>query len=271
MQDALNTSEAGVEPSEDALRLAEEVVSATDLQRDILEEAAASGTESGRTVCGEATDAKEPLSRSFGSVTLQGCSLDNIALMHGGGGHDIDAPVHSLMDIGNVLFGRSDASIVVGSSRSDVFLSPDDKYTDGVAREFQSAVGAPVESADDIYEAYEDGKIDDPSGARQRFRDAFPGLFQTVETRHPGISRGALAAAPVDITTAVDRGFNASKERSQNISVALRALPLPAIKFDLDNVEFNLAQMIASQFVDALVLAGFFYVLGGTPRQLLRG
>lgn len=270
MQDAFNTSGAGVEPSEDARRLAEEVISATDLQRDILEEAVASGTESGRTVCGEATDAKEPLSRSFGSVTLQGCSLDSIALMHGGGGHDLHSPVHSLMDIGNVLFGRSDASIVVGSNRSDVFLAPAEPYSDGAIEEFQTAIGARVESADDIYEAYEAGNINDPAAARERFREAFPGLFQTVQTPHPSVSSGALAAAPVDISSAVDSGFTATRDRVDNINVALRALPLPVIKFDLSDVEFNVAQILASKFVDALVLAGFFYILGGTPAQLVR-
>ena len=259
-----------VEPSSEAERLAEEMAGATELHEEVLREAAETGNESGRSVCGTAENAKEPSDRSFSNVVLKGCPLNNRGFIHGGGGHDPESPEHSLIDMANVIFGYGDASLVVGAREGDMMLAPSDEYETDVVAEFRNAIGAEVEGTSDVEAALSSGKIRDPSSARRRFRRSVPSLFRTVDT---GVSVGgsmASTAAGASITSVALSASKTPRDRAIVVGEDVLEWLASIFTFDLSDLEFNLADMVVSQFIDALLLAGFLSLLGGTPRQLVR-
>jgi len=257
-------------PDNEATRMAEEMVDAIDLQRDILSEAAASGTESGRSVCGESSNAKEGVERERNSVVLKGCPLNARGLMHGGGGHDFAAPEHSLLDMANVVFGAGTASMVVGNEQSDLMLSVADEHQGELIHEFQNALGVEVQSSDDVVAALESGAIAYPAQARRRFRQAVPKLFLEVETPHPDVTPSTHARAVIPDSVVLEDALAGHRVRVDNIMDALDEFVGGNLRFDPDEVEINLAQVLTSQLTDAVVLMFFLYVLGGTPRGIVR-
>jgi len=262
--------EPNLTPDTEATRMVEEMVDATDLQRQILVEAAQTGTESGRSVCGSEENAKEPGDRSFGSVVLKGCPLSNRGLMHGGGGHDFSTPEHSLLDMANVVFGAGTASLVVGNERSDVFLSTSSDQSDALTREFQNALGVDVTSADEVAAALSNGEIPHPARARERFRRAVPKLFMEVETPHPDIAPSTPASTVLPSPGLLEDALAAPSVRANNIRTDLGTLFGQNIRFDPSDIDINLAQVLTSQLTDAVVLMFFLYVVGGSPRSLVQ-
>jgi hypothetical protein len=250
--------------------MAEEMVDAVDLQRDILTEAARTGTESGRSVCGESSNAKEGVERERNSVVLKGCPLNARGLMHGGGGHDFAAPEHSLLDMANVVFGAGAASMVVGNEQSDLMLSVPDEHQGELIHEFQNALGVEVQSTDDVLGALQSGEISYPAQARRRFRKAVPKLFLEIDTPHPDISPAARARAVVPDSVVLEDALAAHRNRIDNIAAGLETFVGQNVRFDPEDVNINIAQVLTSQLTDAVVLMFFLYLLGGSPRTLVR-
>lgn len=154
----------------------------TETMADIVEETIAAGTESGRTACGRATNVKGPLARFPAAVDLRQCPLSVGGAWHT---HTIDlvAPENSLPDVANVVFGDLDASVVVGSQTSDVFVRADDRAA--MADAFRDAVGMDARSTQDVVQAIEDGRISDPPAARSRVRKRMAPLFRRPSTPLP--------------------------------------------------------------------------------------
>jgi len=174
-----------VEPSEEAIELAETMVERDDIMREIIGETIDSALdgnikEAGRTKCPTGSSVKGPLERFPRAIDLASCPWDR-----GGAWHthvtpdEIRNPVNSLPDVSNVVFGLLDVSVVAGSETADVILSARDE--EAAVEAFKNAIGADVNSPIEVTEAAMDGRINPPL-ARQRVRKALDPLVFTVET-----------------------------------------------------------------------------------------
>lgn len=269
-----------VTPSKKAQQVAETLVEADDIQKEVLMESAETGTESGRSVCGGV--GQEPLDRGFEHVSFPSCSGEDYGLIHGGGGHDFRSPKHSLIDMGLVLFDGVQASLVVGMEKSDLFLSPTDESRERAISAFQDALGHPVRTVADLSNLIENEQID-PAVARMLVRDQLDDLFYEVETNHTVPEEEPVEAAGVmdDFEEEVIEEETGSPEHvgtldrvvtmSHNAIMGLIEMAKDVFSFDMDKVEVNLAQLMVSQVASALVLVFFLYAFGGTPKQMVRG
>lgn len=141
--------------------------------------------ESGRTFCpGAPSSVLGPHARFPLAVELRECPFGSAGVVHSHvTPHELLAPEHSLPDMGNVLFTEIDASVVLGAETSDVMVAPANK---AVARDaFRDALGATVDSTEDIVAAIESREIGNPPAARQRARDALAPLFSMTDTAFP--------------------------------------------------------------------------------------
>lgn len=182
------------QPSRSANDLGRFIANSTDVQRRILVEtveSAAAGhiLESGRTICPQNADQiRGPLGRFPRAVDLQSCPSGAAGIMHTHVSADqLRAPTHSLPDIANVIFGDVDASMVVGTERSDMLLGPDDRELAVAA--FQDALGLDVQSPRDLVASIKAGQIPNPTEARNRVRTRLAPLFRTINTRHDDLAR----------------------------------------------------------------------------------
>lgn len=177
----------------EADELAQQMLEQRDVMRTILEEVLASAEdgeirESGRTVCGSAKDPRGPLARKFTSVSLPTCPI-----RVGGAWHahvtegELKNPESSLPDVANVVFGKLEASIVVGTQSAEVVLAAEDR--DAQVAAFQEALGVDVGSPHDVVNAVLSGAVN-PSQARQRVRDTLsPRLVYRTDTGFEDLTR----------------------------------------------------------------------------------
>lgn len=176
----------------DADELADSMLAARRTMAEVLEETLTPTddggiVESGRTVCGNASDLKEPLSRFPEAVDLQECKVGRRTgtyHAHVTAG-ELRSPEHSLPDMCNVVFGSVDTSVVVGVETSDLMVAAD---SDEAMRDrFQNVLGLEVQNTAEIVDALESGEISDPTSARQRVREEMAPLFETVSTPFPDL------------------------------------------------------------------------------------
>lgn len=171
-----------IAPNPRAKELSRDMVRMEDVMKTILEETIPDGDgvkvhESGRTICGPSQSLHGPLARFPSSVELAECPRG----VRGGTWHthvtkdELRNPHNSLPDTANVIFGNIDVSAVVGTQSVETAIAPDDREA-GV-REFQDALGADVQSTDDVVNSIISGKLSDPSDARDRVRDRMGSLF----------------------------------------------------------------------------------------------
>lgn len=252
-----------VEPSRDAEEALEVLSESSEIQEEVLIESAASGTESGRTICGSGS-VRGPGERNFQSVELHQCPLGNGAIMHGGGGHDFKRPEHSIIDMAIVLFHDPSASMVVGSEVSDMFVEPSETFHEDAVRAFQQAIGAEVESVEDVVALREQEEVSDVVQARREIRDSLAPLFSHVETPHE-VTPEAIeqVSQPQGFTNPGERFGNAISD----IVVVLGSL----FTFDLESSEANIAQIVVSEAASAIVLAFFLEAFGGRPTEMVSG
>lgn len=255
-----------VQPSQTAVDVGAALVDETDLQEAILEEAAATGEESGRTICGPETTF-EPVSSSFGTVTLPACPRGSAGrLIHGGGGHSFTKPRHSIPDMANVLLGGVEASLVVGTRTSDLMLAPDPGDRDEAAKTFRDILGVKAETPEDVVEALEAGRIN-PVRARRTLRRRLPLLFRRVSTPL-SVPRPLPTARPVEGLVAM--AAQTPAKRVDDTLAALREVAISVFDLDLSTVNINIPQLLLGEVANALVLLAFLSVLGGTPTALIR-
>lgn len=184
-----------VTPNENAELLAENIIDAESVQREVLTEtihSAENGVirESGRTICPSVSERiKGPLARFPKSVDLQLCPADGLTgVVHTHVTPDeMQHPGHSLPDMANVVFEGADASVIVGTESSDIFVTGTD--TDAMESLFQDALGVRATSTQDVVTAFERGEIPDPESARDRVRSRLGTLFRTARTPHPQLTR----------------------------------------------------------------------------------
>lgn len=180
---------ATVRRAPEADRLAETMAQQTGVMREILEETIPDSDaddvtvhESGRTVCGDASNVRGPLARFPSSIELAQCPRG----VTGGTWHthvtkrELRNPSNSLPDAANVIFGDIDVSAVVGTQSMEMVISATDPGA--AADAFSDAIGADVASTEDVIDAVIGQKIRDPADARQRVRRRLPGLFERRNT-----------------------------------------------------------------------------------------
>lgn len=179
-------------PSQSARAIGQTLLNSTDIQRQVLMETIQSAQqgrilESGRTFCPQNADSiRGPMGRFPRAVDLQSCPTGAAGIMHTHvSAPQLRNPTHSLPDIANVVFGDIDASIVLGTSTSDLMFGPADKV--GASEAFRDALGLDVESTHDLIGAIESGQIPNPPEARKRVRSRLTGLFQTIPSPHRDI------------------------------------------------------------------------------------
>lgn len=255
-----------VEPGEAGATVGEILAHASDVHRTVLEEAQASHTESGRTICGPKSTL-DPLDRSFGSIQLQRCPLGGSGLIHGGGGHNNRSPVHSLPDMAIVLYTDAAASLVVGSEESDLMVEPQESDIAEAQSIFEEVVGVTVERPVDVIGAIESREISNPAQARARVRQELDGLFERVPT-DVTVTPSWIADANASI---VEAAATTPRRRATGTIQSLWTIATGLFTVDFESVEINLAQSIVSEFSSALVLIVFLWVLGGTPTTLAAG
>lgn len=198
---------AAPRPSNNARMLANTITGATDVQRQILMETVESAQqgnilESGRTFCPEnAGMVRGPLGRFPRAVDLQSCPVGSAGIIHTHvSTSQLRNPTHSLPDTANVILGEVDASMVLGTTSSDLLLAPDDP--EEATAVFQDALGLGVNTTDELVSAIESGQIPNPPEARRRVRTRLSSLFTTVRSPHRDIdfkvnqlgSEGAIPA-----------------------------------------------------------------------------
>lgn len=257
-----------MEPSENAKEVAVSLLEADELQREVLVESAETGEESGRTVCG--SEAVEPSNRGFRHVELPGCAMGEMGMMHGGGGHDFDAPEHSLIDMAIVLYEDRAASLVVGRQESDLFMEPSEESSEKAQNLFSEALGQEVHSPDDVAQAIKEGNVSPPA-VRERFRASADDLFRVVRTEHqvepmvdvepsPQVAPGASAQS-----TTVSGVTDSLKKIASDVWEMLTEV----FSFDPRDVNVNLMHLLVSEVAGALVLLLFLKVFGGSPKQMV--
>lgn len=257
-----------IDPSQRAVNVANALVESGDVQTEVLKEAAESGEESGRSICGsDNEEVHGPLSQSFASVYLPKCPVGDAGLMHGGGGHSWTAPEHSLVDMANVLLGSVDASLVVGTSTSDLMMAPDESKIENTLSVFSDAIGVQVETHEDVKKAIMSHEARNPPMARKHIRRQLPGLFRRVSTQH-NIPQAVPATAAVSST--IGGIARTPVARMDSIRSNLWRIATSLFTFDLGGSKVNLADAVLSQAAGGLVLAAFLYFLGGSPSQLAR-
>lgn len=241
-----------MKPADDAVRVGQILVGASDAQREILMESL-DGRESGRTICNG--DVLEPEVRDYRSVQVQACPTGDGGMMHGGGGHDFKAPTHSLVDMAIVLFHEPAASLVVGSVQSDLFYEPAD--TREAIRRFQDALGAEVSSAQEVTQVLSSGAGRPAPIVRDELRDSLSPLFETVPTQH-GESQMATAAPVTDeflmTLAAISDDFTDMGDRTANIAKALTVIGQSAIDFSPADAEVNIGALLIEETASALTL-----------------
>lgn len=169
-------------PDPDASNLADEMAGMDDVMYAVLDETipseqGAEVTESGRTLCGSG-DVHGPLARFPSAVELASCPRN----ASGGTWHthvtkdQLRDPTNSLPDTANVIFGEMDVSAVVGTRSMEMVVAPAD--AEAGRETFRDALGADVDTTDDVVDAIMDGTISDPGDARARVKRRMSGLFQ---------------------------------------------------------------------------------------------
>lgn len=278
-----------------AVDLGHGLVRRRDLQEDLLHEAHETGEEAGFTVCGRGK-VKSAVSTAFSSVILPFCPLDSRAVMHGGGGHDLASPRLSLLDISDVLFGTSDASLVVGADTSELMVAPNREQLLAAQRVFRDAVGLNVGSHEDMVHIVEERliSVEEARQARQHIKTELAPLFSTESTPHPDMLPAATAAAQAASAGAVlgcawhHRNDNASglppavlgaiqldemstpARQFGNILTDTWAVLTTIFSFDPEKTEINILALLASSVADAFVLFLLLKLFGASPRELAR-
>lgn len=211
-------------PSQRGSDLGSYLLDQWELHEAILDETISSAEdgqaiESGRTVCpAGGHEVHLPLARFPRAVELQSCPSGSTGIMHA---HvtapQLKEPEHSLPDIANVLLGGVDASVVVGTRRHELLVSPDIR-SDGTAV-LKNVLGLAVETPEDVVNALKRGAITNPPLVRQRIRDQLPRLFE----HHP--------AGFDELTRRIERvaGSDAIPAHG-TLHTACAAAPMPARK-----------------------------------------
>lgn len=191
-----------------AAELADEMLNNHEVMMSILNETIPSENEddpvvreSGRTYCGNDSTIRGPLARFPTAVELAECPLGT----NGGTWHthvtkkQLREPTNSLPDMANVFFGGIDVSIVAGTVEAEAVMAADDEQQ--AISEFQDALGAEVESTEDVVDAILSGKIPSPTDARRRVRSRMSDLFSRQKTRYNGLDtqvrRASIPASSV--------------------------------------------------------------------------
>lgn len=174
-------------PDPDAAMLADWMIDASNVQETILDETLDSAEandlrESGRTACGADRRLHPPLRRFPEAVELAGCPVTHSqGVWHTHVSRaELQNPQHSLPDWANVVFAGVDASMVVGTQSAEVVTTA--YNPNAMVAAFQNALGLEVESTADVVRAREDGRIPNPSKARERVRSALAPLVERVPT-----------------------------------------------------------------------------------------
>lgn len=258
-----------IEPSEQAMELANLMVERHDIMQEIIGETVDSAIdgnikEAGRTKCPTNSSVKGPLERFPRAIDLASCPLER-----GGAWHthvtpdEIRNPVNSLPDISNVVFGLLDVSVVAGTETADVVVSADDE--EAAIDAFQNAIGADVNSPQEVTEAAMSGRINPPR-ARQRVREALGDMFFTAETGYPAFEQ-EIESVPHE-NWAHPSGSGRAETFSGNTA---RMLPLA------DTDSFEQASMRAEQLVEGSQLGSLVIstaigtVVGGFVNRLVFG
>lgn len=258
------------EPASHAATMAEDVAENKEIQAEILEDAVGSDEEVGKTICGTTADTKEPIESGFDSITLPGCRVGHRGMLHAGGGHDLHAPMNSLLDMANVLFGRASVVAVLGTRRSDLFLQPTEDQLAQAQLAFQDAIGIEVETLEDYVQARQDRRVRNPIQAAQRLREELDLLFITVKTPHPEIEAqiGTSLAAPLGVD--VSQALHQTSERFGNILSSFLTIANAFFDFELEEVSINIPSLFVSEIASAIVLLVFLAAFGATPSRLVR-
>lgn len=259
-------------PSEEASEAGKTLLESTSVQREILKESAETGEESGRTLCGDTEIG--PSNRGFKQVQLAQCNLGQTAVMHGGGGHDLRSPEHSLVDMAIVLWERPAASLVAGSEQSDLFLAPDEESLTDAQRAFSEALGYDVNGAREVAELLDSGSVDavEATGARREVRKRLADLFMVVDTPHeiepvvdvePAQTKTTAQAASVG--SAIDDIAGTFWSGLMKVWAVLSN----TFTFDPSDANVNVLTILASEIAGAAALFFFLKVLGSSPKQMV--
>lgn len=195
-----------LQPSPEAVELAEMMMDRDDVKRKILMETVEAGEsgqilESGRTVCGTEGDVEEPLQRFPTSVRLGRCPLNTSGAWHTHVTPDeLKHPQNSLPDLALVVFGGMDVINVTGVDSAEYFVSAGN--AEQMQAEFRDALGADVRSVDGLLDSITEGRVN-PARAGDRVRQRMPELFFNEATdfrelrgRVAEMDHGIRASAP---------------------------------------------------------------------------
>lgn len=273
-----------VQPDEDALQLSRDMAVTDDVMREIITETLESARkgsirEAGRTHCPTGGGIRGPLQRFPRAINLASCPIDT-----GGAWHthvtpdEITNPTNSLPDMANVLFGLLDVSIVAGTQTADVVVAPEDREAAQAA--FQNAIGAEVESTEELTDAIVSGKVN-PVTARSRARRALSSLVRTEGTGYSDLTReaGEITAS----SWAHPMGSGASEAKAGNMSGALAQMvpngraPTESSPQRVDLTAFEDGSGVIGEKVNNIEIGGLLIsttvgtVVGGIVDRLIFG
>jgi hypothetical protein len=90
-----------------------------------------------------------------------------------------------------------------------------------------------------------------------------------VQTPHREAIEAATMSQPTLDATLAQTAVKKANQRPKNINKTVQKSMDSPFKFDLSEVNINLAELIVNQFADAIVLGIFLGLLGGRPRDFL--
>lgn len=262
-------------PADDGTATAKLILNSHKILREVLEESASTGKESGRTFCNPDgntdLDGDEevhgPAARTERSVNLRACPLGGGGIVHT---HPVDrqrwrTPVHSLMDMSLVLHPDGyAASVVLGVQSSEVLVAPDDRAS--AEREFERIVGVSAGSSNALYQQIKDRPDEEIAAMHREARDVFSDLFSREPTRY------AIQYSPTGRSTVVD-SIQHQNKMARNVARGIQQTAGGlGIRWDTNELDVNLAEMVIrdsfNSVITGLTTVGFLILLGGTPAQL---
>lgn len=186
-------------PDPSARELAEQMLADDDVQSTIITETIQSARqgqtlESGRSLCGDPSDIREPVARYPTVTDFAMCPAgQRTAMWHTHPSREqLEQPTLSIPDVGLVLY-RDGVSVnaVSGIQSSEAILSPQDR--EEAIRTFNDVLGVETNELGQVVEAVRNGQVGDLEQTRDELRRELSPLFVRRYNTFPTLMQEAQA------------------------------------------------------------------------------
>jgi hypothetical protein len=252
------SSQATIKRDPAAFKLSEEMLRRDDVMREILRETirganAGEVREAGRTKCPQGEQIRGPLGRFSKAINLYKCPEGEGGVWHT---HvtpaEIQTPENSLPDMANVIYGLTNASIVVGTQSADVVIAPEDPLA--ARNVFESVIGVKLDGPSQLVDEIASGRVV-PAATRRRVRERMGELFYTAETGFGEVQRELDTIEPRNWATQKGSGRNEAFSGNKQTLPAVETANIEAAATEMSSKleDLEIGQLVISTAIGSIV------------------